>query len=70
VLYIVRNKKFGFCLLKKEVSIMFNPIAAEVKAEILSKIKSGEKVLDIAKQYGISEKTIYGWLSKASSGNC
>ncbi len=49
---------------------MFNPIAAEVKAEILSKIKSGEKVLDIAKQYGISEKTIYGWLSKASSGNC
>jgi transposase-like protein len=34
----------------------------EIKQEILDKIKSGEKVMDLAKQYGISDKTIYYWL--------
>jgi len=37
-------------------------ISKEVKDEILSKVKSGEKVVPISKQYGISEKTIYNWL--------
>lgn len=37
-------------------------IAKEIKEEILGKIKSGEKVTDLAKQYGISDKTIYYWL--------
>ncbi len=34
----------------------------EIKEEILGKVKSGEKVMDLAKQYGISDKTIYYWL--------
>lgn len=34
----------------------------EVKQEILSKVKGGEPVKDIAEKYGISVKTIYGWL--------
>lgn len=37
-------------------------IAPEIKAEILAKVKSGEKVLALASQYGISDKTIYTWL--------
>lgn len=37
-------------------------IATEVKQEILSKIKSGEPAKDLAQKYGISVKTIYGWL--------
>ena len=34
----------------------------EIKQEILGKVKSGEKVMDLSKQYGISDKTIYYWL--------
>lgn len=37
-------------------------IAKEVKDEILLRIKSGEKVVAVSKQYGISEKTVYYWL--------
>lgn len=37
-------------------------IAKEVKDEVLAKAKSGEKVLSLAEQYGISSKTIYTWL--------
>jgi transposase-like protein len=37
-------------------------IPPEVKAEIIDKIKSGEKVLVVATQYGISDKSIYNWL--------
>jgi transposase-like protein len=37
-------------------------IAPEVKSEVLSKIKSGESVASLAEKYGISVKTIYGWL--------
>jgi len=37
-------------------------IAAEVKVEILAKVKSGQKVGELSKQYGISEQTIYSWL--------
>jgi transposase-like protein len=37
-------------------------VSQEVKEEILSKIKSGEAVSTLAKQYGISDKTIYNWL--------
>lgn len=28
------------------------------------KIKGGAKVIDLAKQYGISDKTIYTWLTR------
>lgn len=37
-------------------------VAQEVKSEILLKVKSGEKVADLAKKYGISDRSIYNWL--------
>jgi predicted transcriptional regulator len=37
-------------------------IASEVKAEILAKVKAGQKVVDLSRQYGVSDKTIYNWL--------
>jgi hypothetical protein len=43
-------------------------IAKEVKEEILSKIKSGEKVPVLAEQYGVAEGTIYSWLRVNSTG--
>lgn len=43
---------------------MFKTVPAEIKAEILTKIKEGQKAPTLAKQYGISSKTIYYWLSR------
>lgn len=37
-------------------------VSKEIKQEILSKVRSGERVADLAEQYGISTKTIYSWL--------
>lgn len=37
-------------------------IAREVKLEIVAKVKAGEKVSELSKQYGVSDKTIYNWL--------
>jgi len=37
-------------------------ISSEVKAEILAKVKTGQKVVKLSKQYGVSDKTIYNWL--------
>jgi len=38
-------------------------IAEEIKDEIINKLKhEGLSVMDAAKQYGISDKTIYNWL--------
>lgn len=37
-------------------------ISKEVKAEIIAKVKAGQKVANLAKAYGISTKTIYNWL--------
>lgn len=37
-------------------------IPKEIKNEILAKVKAGEKVIDLARQYGISDKSIYTWL--------
>lgn len=34
----------------------------EIKTEIVSKVRAGEKVIDLAKQYGVSDKSIYGWM--------
>ena len=48
---------------------MFKPINSEVKSEILEKVKSGEKVVTVATKYGISEKTIYTWLSRKAMGS-
>jgi transposase len=43
---------------------MFRAVPKQIKDEVLTKIKSGEKVIDLAKQYGISDKTVYTWLAK------
>lgn len=43
---------------------MKKTIPKEIKEEILSKVKAGERVASLAEQYGISTKSIYTWLSK------
>lgn len=43
-------------------------IAQEVKAEIVLKVKAGEKVAVLSKQYGVSEVTIYSWLKQKVEG--
>lgn len=43
---------------------MFTPIAKEIKQQILDKAKQGSSVPALAKEYNVSTKTIYGWLSK------
>lgn len=45
---------------------MFKEIPKEIRDEVLLKVRTGEKVVALANQYGISPKTIYGWLSKES----
>lgn len=42
----------------------FKVIPKEVKQEIIGKVKLGEKVTDLSRQYGISDNTIYTWLHK------
>lgn len=41
-------------------------IPKEIKQEILGKVKLGQKVMDLAKLYGVSDKTIYYWLRQSS----
>lgn len=43
-------------------------VSLEVKAEIIAKVKSGEKVAELSKQYGISEQSIYSWLKQKVEG--
>lgn len=43
---------------------MRNKIAKEIRDEVLGKTRTGDKVTALAEQYGISIKTIYGWLRK------
>jgi transposase len=45
-------------------------IAKEIKDEIINKLKhDGLSVMDAAKQYGISDKTIYNWLGTKAKGS-
>jgi transposase-like protein len=37
-------------------------IAKEIKEEIIGKVQAGERVAELADQYAVSAKTIYGWL--------
>ena len=37
-------------------------IAKEVKEEVLAKVKASEPAASVAQKFGISAKTIYGWL--------
>lgn len=41
-------------------------IPVEIKTEVLAKVKSGERVMVLADQYGISDKTIYTWLRQST----
>lgn len=34
----------------------------EIRDEVISKVKAGLKVVDLAQQYGVSDKSIYAWL--------
>jgi len=42
---------------------MFKRVPIETKREILDKVKNGMSIADAAKQYALSTKTIYTWLS-------
>jgi transposase len=45
-------------------------IAKEIKDEIINKLKhEGLSVMNAAKQYGISDKTIYNWLGTKAKGS-
>lgn len=39
-------------------------ITAELKDEILGKVKTGESVSSLSRHYDISDKTIYRWLKE------
>ena len=41
-------------------------VSKEIREEIISKVQAGEKVAELAEQYAVSSKTIYGWLRKDS----
>ena len=44
-------------------------IAKDVKEQIINRIKNeGVSVVDAAKDHGISENTIYGWIAKRTEG--
>ena len=36
----------------------------EVKEEVLGKIRKGQKVVDVAREYGIHEQTVRTWLER------
>ena len=42
---------------------MFKRVPLETKNEIVGKVKTGMSVSEAAKQYAVSTKTIYAWLS-------
>ena len=45
-----------------------NVISADVKKQILDRIKEGGvSITQIAEEHGISNRTIYGWLSKGAT---
>lgn len=46
---------------------MFKAIPKNTREEILLRVKNGEQVSVLAAQYGISDKTIYGWLRWAAT---
>ena len=49
---------------------MFKTIAQDIKDQIINRIKNnGEAVLVLATEYGVSPKTIYGWLRKRSDNS-
>ena len=45
---------------------MSRRIPKEIKEEIIGKVQAGERVVELAERYGVSTKTIYGWLRQDS----
>jgi len=43
---------------------MYPRIEQAIKDQILEEIKNGSKVAETARKHNVSEKTVYGWLSK------
>ena len=41
---------------------MSRRVPKEIREEIVAKVQAGERVADLAAQYAVSDKTIYGWL--------
>ena len=41
-------------------------VSKEIREEIINKVQAGERVADLAEQYAVSTKTIYGWLRQDS----
>jgi len=41
----------------------YKRIPKEIKDEVLARAKQGQKVPQLAEEYGVSAKTIYTWLS-------
>lgn len=49
---------------------MFKAISKDIKDQIISRIKNnGETVTNLAAEYTVSPKTIYGWLRKKSDSS-
>ena len=46
----------------------YKRIPKEIKDEILARLKGGSKVPELAKDYGVSEKSIYNWLASGVRG--
>lgn len=42
--------------------------SAEIRAEVLGKIRGGKKVSQVANEYGINELTIRTWLEREAQG--
>lgn len=42
--------------------------SAEIKEEVLGKIRSGKKVSVVAREYGLKETTVYTWLQRETAG--
>ena len=46
-------------------------VTPEVKDQIINRIKeNGERVPEIAKEFGLRPKSIYGWLASRNGGSC
>jgi transposase-like protein len=47
-----------------------NIVSADVKRQILDRVKEGGKsIAEIAEEHGVSNRTIYGWLSEGATAS-
>lgn len=45
---------------------MGRQVSKEIREEIISKVEASKRVANLAEQYAVSTKTIYGWLRQDS----